>query len=148
MKSLLILIAFFTVQAHAAFDVCKFEDTGAFDEAVDAKKVTLIKRHDDHKRWSSIEKKMIHETIKTDGYSEKINEYEALRQFGDYYEEGDTEEGSNAGSISYYKYGKAKFALVHYWPGDNEVGAFLEIGPKGKIKILATISDGWMECVR
>ncbi len=143
MKSLLILIALVSIQAQAAFDVCQFEDTVAFDEAVDAKKVTLVKQTNDHKKWTAIEKKMIHETIKSP--ESKITQFEALRYFGDYYEDS-TEEGSNAGEIQYFRAGNFKFALVHYWPGDNEVGAFIELGPKNQIKILATVSDQWIEC--
>lgn len=143
MKSILILLTFFSIQAHAAFNVCQFEDTVAFDEAIDAKKVTLIKETSDHKKWTNFEKKMIHETIKSSGHKATLKQ--ALRQFGDYYENSN-EEGSNAGSIQYFQTGSFKFALVHYWPGDNEVGAFLEIGPKNQIKILATVSDQWIEC--
>lgn len=147
MKSLLILTAFLTVHAYAAFDVCQFEDTVAFDEAVEAKKLSLIYQADDHKKWTILEKKMIHATITSDDYHANVNQNEALRTFGDYYEDN-TEEGANSGSIQYYKVGAYKFVLVHYWPGDNEVGAFLEVDPKGKIKILATISDQWVECKR
>lgn len=147
MKALLLLAALFTVHAHAALDVCKLEDTVAFDEAVEAKKAVLISESDNHKRWTAVEKKMIHATIKSDGYSEKLNQYEALRQFGDYYED-DKEPGSNAGEIEYYKIGKVSLALVHYWPGDNEVGAFIELLPNGKFKLVATISDQWISCER
>ncbi len=146
MKALLLVILL-SLNAHAAFDVCQFEDTTEFDEAVEAKKITLIKEVGDHNNWTTLEKKIIHTTITSDNYYARLNQAESLRVFGDYYDDS-IKTGSNAGTIQYFAVGSYKFVLVHFWPGDNEVGAFVEVSPQGKIKILATISDQWMECKR
>ena len=39
-----------------------------------------------------------------------------------------------------------KFQLVHYWPGDNEYGAFVKVQHGKKVVVLATIVDGIIRC--
>ncbi|HXH31128.1 MAG TPA: hypothetical protein VNJ01_09985 [Bacteriovoracaceae bacterium] len=141
----LILFAFFLTAEAMAFDVCKFQDTNEFQGAVEAKKIQKIAEAKNHKAFNPFEKKLIHQTITSDTYFKNATVAQALRVFGDYYENS-TEEGSNSGSISYYRAGAKVIVLVHYWPGDNEVGAFLEVFPNGKTRVLATISDQWMTC--
>jgi hypothetical protein len=52
----------------------------------------------------------------------------------------------DAGEIEYLTAENTKFALVHYWPGENEYGAFIEIKNNKSIKVMASITDGFIEC--
>ena len=74
-----------------------------------------------------------------------LSEAHALHIFGDYYED-ETETGSDAGEIIYFKLASQKFITVHYWPGENEYGAIFEM-KNGKIIHIANIGDGSIECL-
>mgnify|MGYP003574888615 CR=1 FL=1 len=144
MKLVILLAGLLSAQAFAAFDVCQFEDTVAFQEAVDAKKIKKTKEVNFETGFSAIEKQMIKTTINSDSSHAHLNLDEAVKEFGDYFG-GRTEPGTNAGEIVYYSVGSDKFALVHYWPGDNEVGAFVKVTDQ-TVTLLATVSDQWIEC--
>lgn len=148
MKKILLLGALFIAHQAFALDICKFEDTTELYDLIEAKKVVQLRESDDHKKFTKLEKKLIHSSIKAEGYHGDINEAQALRIFGDYYDENDTELGSNAGSIAYLKAGNYQFVYVRYWPGDNEVGAFFETKKTGEFKMIATVSDQWITCTR
>jgi hypothetical protein len=146
MKLFLILLAGLVSLNVMAFDVCEFDDTSTFDDAVVATDITEVKTSSDHNAFTATEKKMIWETMLADKYNANMTMKEALLGFGDFHEYSHGKPGSNAGSIVYYQVGKYKFALVHSWPGDNEYGAFVEVANDGSIEILATVNDGFMEC--
>ncbi len=144
MKLVILLAGLLSAHAFAAFDVCQFEDTVAFQEAVDAKKVKKSKEVNFETGFSAVEKQMIHATITSDSHHTGLSLEAALKEFGDFYVDP-SKPGTNAGEIVYYNVGAEKFALVHYWPGDNEVGAFVQVTEQ-TVKILATVSDQWIDC--
>ncbi len=104
-----------------------------------------LRTSDNHNAWTPIEKKMIQKTLTLQDYLGVLNENESLRIFGDFYE-NETETGSNAGEIVYFKVGNKVIAKVHYWPGDNEFGAYVEV-VGSKVLIHAEISDGDIYCL-
>jgi hypothetical protein len=68
---------------------------------------------------------------------------DSLESFGDYY---DGRPGPNAGEIVYYNIQGKQIVLVHYWPGENEYGAFYQINKNASVKLMATISDSFISC--
>ena len=104
---------------------------------------TVLRTVDDHKNWTAIEKKMIHKTVTLQSWLNPMTEAEAVETFGDYY---NGEQGSNAGEIVYFKVGRKIIAKVHYWPGDNEYGAYVEV-VGSKVLVHAEIGDGDIYCL-
>lgn len=104
---------------------------------------TELRTSDDHKAWTAIEKKMIHKTVTLQSWLNPMTEAEAVETFGDYY---NGEQGSNAGEIVYFKVGRKIIAKVHYWPGDNEYGAYVEVVGT-KVLVHAEIGDGDIYCL-
>ncbi len=120
-----------------AFNICDYEDTATVSDAIEAKKIIKTKTVSEHSAFSNVEKKMILMALKTDSLNAEIDEEEALRLFND---------DVDAGEIEYLTAENTKFALVHYWPGENEYGAFIEIKNNKSIKVIAAITDGFIEC--
>jgi hypothetical protein len=50
------------------------------------------------------------------------------------------------GEVEYYNIEGLKIILIHYWPGDNEYGAYFKINKNGSFKLIATVSDSFIEC--
>ena len=141
MKIILILAFFISFQSFAA-DICNFQETWEFTEALKEEGIKPLKRSKNHKRFTFVEKEMIHLTITLQYWLKGASRDEALENFADLY---DGKMGSNAGEILYYSIEGKTYALVHYWPGDNEVGAFYEM--KGRAyRLIAEISDSFIEC--
>jgi hypothetical protein len=143
MKLFLLLLALFvTTQAFGA-DVCSFTETSDFLDTIEAKNIKPSKRSKNHTRFTAQEKELIHQAIKSDRYYANVSIAEALIIFGDYYE---GQMGSNAGELVYFKVDGKELILVHYWPGDNEYGAFFET-VNGKTKLKAKITDSFIDCI-
>lgn len=85
---------------------------------------------------------MIHLTVTLQGWLNGLSQGEAMDNFNDMY---NGESGSNAGEIIYYSINGKKYALVHYWPGDNEFGGFFEIKNRS-YRLIAEINDSFIEC--
>ena len=102
-----------------------------------------LRTSDNHDAWTAIEKKMIHKVVTIQDFLSNESQDSAVEIFGDYY---NGRRGSNAGEIEYFKVGKKIIAKVHYWPGDNEYGAYVEV-VGSKILILAEICDGDIYCL-
>jgi hypothetical protein len=85
--------------------------------------------------FSAIEKKMIHKAVIQQDYLSDNSPEQSLEDFG----------GSADGEIVYYKVGRKVIAKVHYWPGDNEFGAYVEV-IGSKILIHAHIGDSEIIC--
>jgi hypothetical protein len=96
-----------------------------------------------HKGWSALEKDMIHLAISLDNSLRGVTKEEALRKFADLYE---GRQGSNAGEIVYLTISDKQYALVHYWPGENEYGAFFQLKTGRAFKLVAEITDSFIEC--
>ena len=102
-----------------------------------------LRTSNDHFNWTAIEKKMIHKAVTLQSYMSEESEEASLEFFGDI---NGCEQGENAGEIVYFKVGKKIIAKVHYWPGDNEYGAYVEV-MGSKVHVLAEIHDGDINCL-
>ncbi len=135
MKILIFLALFFTVNAFAV-NPCDFEMTQDFREALQA---SGIKPHKVSKTFSKFrfnEKQMIHLTVSLQEWLSGIGRQEALELFV---------EDRNDGEILYYQLDGKEIALIHYYPGDNEYGAFVEM--KGNaFTLLAEVRDSDIYC--
>jgi hypothetical protein len=135
MKFLIILALTLTTQAFAV-DICQFNETWDFNEALESEGHQPTKISQNHKRFTFLEKQMIHLTITLQDWLKGSSREEALEIFGDYGRDGE---------IVYYKIAEKTYAFVHYWPGDNEYGAFFEL-KKSSYRLVASISDSFIDC--
>lgn len=142
MKIVVLLISLFITFQSYAVDICSFVETWEYQEALERAGVKTSKKSKNHKRFTALEKDMIHLTISLQDWLRGVSREEALMQFGDFY---NGQLGPNAGEILYYQIGYKTFALVHYWPGDTEVGAFFELRGRA-FKLIAEINDSFIEC--
>lgn len=141
MKILILTLLFLTTSALAQ-DICSFEETWEFEDALKAQGIKPAKKSTNHKRFTFIEKDMIHLTVTLQGWLSGVSREEALDQFNDM---RDGRSGSLAGEIVYYMIDGKKFALVHYWPGENEYGGFFEVKDRS-YRLIAEINDSFIEC--
>lgn len=132
MKFLIVIALTFTTQAFAA-NICNFQETWEFKEALKAEEIKATKISKNHKRFTFNEKRMIHLALTLQDWLSGISREEALEMF------------SPEGEIEYYSIGERTYALVHYWPGDNEYGAFFEV-INGCYRLVAYIGDSFIEC--
>lgn len=142
MKTLLTLLTLISFNAFAV-DICSFEETSNFTDALTAQNIRPTRVAKNHKKFNSIEKQLIQKMINDQGYHGTLSIAQALEEFGDYY---DRKQGSNAGEVVYYNLDGKQVILVHYWPGDNEVGAFFSINKNGSFKFVANVSDSFISC--
>lgn len=142
MKFLMSLVFLISLNARAV-DICSFEETSNFTDSLSIQNIKPVRVAKNHKKFTSIEKQLIHKMINLDEYRATRTVQESLEEFGDYYE---GKMGSNAGEVVYYNFEGKQVILVHYWPGDNEVGAFFSINKNGSFKLVATVSDSFISC--
>lgn len=141
MKTLILTFLMLTTSAFAQ-NICDFQETWDFKEALEANGIKPLKTSGNHGRFTFMEKDMIHLTITLQGWLNGLSQEEALATFADMY---NGKIGSNAGEIVYYNINGKKYALVHYWPGDNEYGGFFEVKNRS-YKLIAEINDSFIEC--
>ena len=132
-----------SVSSAFAGSLCEMKDTYEFSDKVLSKSAG--------ENFTATERQMIFSTMKTygKGFRTYENEYKALWDFQDKYEECSPEvivPGPNAGEIVYYQLNGKKIALVHFFPGENEYGSIFEVSPTGKFTFLAKINDGEIYC--
>lgn len=139
---LFIALLFIVTNAFAA-DICKFEETWEFEEALKAEKIKPVRVAKNHKKFTSVEKQLIHKTVTGQDWLKNNSMEESLEAFGDFY---NGRQGSNAGEIKYYNIEGKQFILVHYWPGDNEYGAYFMLNRNGSYKRIADIGDSFITC--
>lgn len=139
---LLIALAFFITTNAFAVEICSFEETWQVDEALETLKIKPIKTSKNFKRYTFAEKEMIHLTVTLQDWQRGLSRQEALETFADFWE---GKPGSNGGEIVYYNINGKTIVLVHYWPGDNEYGAYYEL-KNGAHKLIAEIGDSFISC--
>jgi hypothetical protein len=127
-----LLLGFLLLTSSFASEVCDFDTTGQWHDAY-----PLHTTVTQHQNFTLLERALIWKAIASDNYYADLNQDQALLVFS---------VGYNAGEIAYYHRGSKVFALVHYWPGENEYGAFFEILSEGKFKLVATVQDGDIYC--
>lgn len=137
----ILLILLLSSQAFAG-NICDYTETIDLKDAFAAEGVIPKKIAKNHKRFTFREKRMIHLTISQQDWYSGVSQAEALEIFGDYFE---GEVGFDAGEIIYYQAPTVDIVIVHYWPGNNEVGAIFVL-KNDSYKLLATIEDGFIEC--
>lgn len=123
-----------------ALDLCQLRDTHDFEVAVKAERIKPIRSI--AQSFSTFEKQMIHQAVTLQNWQRGISPSNSLRAFRDIY---DGYQGLNPGEIVYYQVKGQKLALVHYWPGENEYGAFFMVS-SGSSKMIARIDDGDISC--
>lgn len=143
MKSLFLALCLISSTAFGA-NICKFKETWEFHEALEKKGTKAFKVSKDHKRFSAEEKKLIHRAVTSQGYLSDLTVAQAVEEFGDWYR---GKQGSNAGTVEYYRINGEVWANVHYFPGDNEVGSYF-IQRNGQWVLKATVGDSFIDCVK
>lgn len=138
MKTILFCLMLISSSAFAVKErtLCSFRDTQDFEKHSSSVVISISKNH---AKFTKMEKKMIHDFIQDRTIED------SLYVFGGY-SAGEVQLGDYAGQIAYYQFYTKKIALVHYWPGTNEIGSFYEILPNNKFKFLAAVSGSWIEC--
>ena len=142
MKFIILFSALLTSNVFAA-NVCKFSDTVEFQAAVDAGKIRITRQADKLHHFNPFDKKVIFATIKSDKHQNVRNQTEAIELFMDM---RNGKIGSNSGIISYYRFGNQSLVLAHYYPGENEYGAIVDV-TNGQTKVIALIGDGAIDCL-
>lgn len=142
MKLIIALALVLSAQVYAA-DICSFPETSDFIGALKEEGIKPARTSKNHSKWTFTEKAMIHLTISLENHLKGVSREDALKQFADWY---DGKPGSNAGEIVYFDIAGKKFALVHYWPGDNEYGAYFQVKMDGSFKMIAEIQDSFITC--
>lgn len=142
MKSILLMALLMTSQAFA-MSVCDYSDTAEFRNALEASEITPVRVAKNHRKFTSVEKQLIHKTVTLQSWLQNISAKESLETFGDY---SQGRRGVNAGEIAYYNVDGKQLILVHYWPGENEYGAFYRLNKNGSFKLLAEVTDGYIFC--
>lgn len=132
MKFALLLALFITTNVFAV-DICQFEETSDFRDSIESQGLKAVKLTTNSKKFTSVEKHLVHKTVTLQDYLKDLSQVEAVQEFAD-------------GEIEYFNFEGNKIILVHYWPGDNEYGAFFKINKNGSFKLLATVSDSFIEC--
>jgi hypothetical protein len=135
-----LLFAFISFQALAVSKVCDQADGSDFRD-----KLTKSISSKTGPGFNKVERSMIYKIMTLEAWREVKTEYQAVRQFMDY-NDYDSNPGTNAGEINYFKLGNKTIALVHFWPGDNEYGALFELSAADKFILLAYIQDGDLDC--
>jgi hypothetical protein len=126
-----------------AVDICSFEQTWEFSQAVEDRGQGPVRVSRDHTKFTSVELKLILKTLEQEYGKGKISLARSVELFSDLHE---GMPGYNAGEVVYYNFEGKQIILIHYWPGDNEYGAIFTINRNGSFKLLAKITDSFIEC--
>ena len=145
MKLFLLFILFITSHSYAA-DICKFQETWEFKEALkeEGNRPVLISKN--HSKFTSVEKRLIHKWLSSQSDRRNTTLEQSMEEFSDMRLTGKV--GPDAGEIIYYNIEGKKYVLVHYWPGENEYGAFYSVNKNNSYKLIAEIMDSFIECVK
>lgn len=128
MKLIIALFFFIFTQAYA-HEICRFNEVHEFTAV---KKATKTQRA--VSRMTFVEKNLVHRAVTLQSYLSGVSKEEALKNFA----EAD-------GEILHYTINGKNYALVHYYPGDNEFGGFFEVTGNA-FKLIAEINDSYISC--
>lgn len=143
MKAFLVLALLLSTQVFAQVDICSQNETSDLFEALKESGIKPHKISKNHAKFTFSEKQMIHLTITLQDWLKGSSKEEAFDQFADMYQ---GKIGPNAGEIKYFRIGDIEYALVHHWPGDNEVGAIFQIKRNNAFKLVAEVGDSFITC--
>lgn len=139
MKLITLFFFFFVVNSYASTQCSPEMQALQYNE----RGYVTLKTTNHETGFSAIEKKMIHKVVALQEYLKDVTEQEAMDAFNDVYE---GEIGYNAGEIVHFKVGRKMISKVHYYPGDNEYGAYVEV-VGSKVLVHAEINDGDIYCL-
>jgi hypothetical protein len=143
MKGIFIILILVSTQALAAFDVCSFNETSDLWEALKAEGIRPHKTSKNHTKFTFSEKQMIHLVVTLQDWLKGASKEEAMETFADM---NNGKKGPNAGEIKYFRIEDREYALVHYWPGDNEFGAIFQIKRNNAYRFVAEVEDSFITC--
>lgn len=129
MKLIVALFFFIFTEAFAAHEFCRFNEVHEFTKVMRHSKISSAVS-----RMTFAEKNLVHRAVTLQRYLSGASKEEALKSF----------EASD-GEIKYYVIAGRFYALVHYYPGDNEFGGFFEVSGNA-FKLIAEINDSYISC--
>lgn len=132
MKIFFLLGLLFSFNAFS-FEVCDFRDTTDLFHDLKVNNIKPTKTSKNPKRFTFIEKQMIHLTVTLRDWFGGANKEEALLIF------------SEKGNVRHYTVGEKSYAFVLYYPQGEEYGAFYEF-KNSSFRIVAEIISGQILC--
>jgi len=144
MKLFLFLILSIAAHSYAA-DICKFQETWEFKDALKEEGIRPVLVSKNHSKFTSVEKRLIHKWLSSQSDRRNTTLEQSMEEFSDTRLTGKV--GPDAGAIVYYNIDDKKYVLIHYWPGENEYGAFYLVNKNNTFKLIANITDSYIECV-
>jgi hypothetical protein len=143
MRLFLLITLFITTKAFAV-DICQFPETSNFYTELKVQGIRPARISKNAKKFTSVEIKLINKTVRLQDRRNPTSLQETLEEFMDVQEGG--KPGLNAGEILYYNFEGTQYLLVHYWPGENEYGAYYKLNKNGSFKLITQIIDSGIEC--
>lgn len=132
MKSLILLGLLFSFNSYA-LEVCNYRDTTDFFHALKSEAIKPIKVSKNPKRFTFIEKQMIHLTVTLRDWLSGTTKDDALVIFGE------------KGNVRHFEIDGRHFALALYYPNGVEHGAYYELR-NSSYRLIAEINDGHIIC--
>lgn len=132
MKIFFLLGLLFSFNAFS-FEVCDFRDTTDLFHELKKTGIKPSKVSKNIKRFTFIEKQIIHRTVTQRDWFSGANREEALSIF------------SEMGNVRHYTINEKEYALALYYPQGVEYGAFYEL-KNTTFKLVAEIIDGHIIC--
>lgn len=144
MKLVIFLALTFTFNSFAV-DICKFEETWEFKNALKEQSISPVLVSKNHSKFTTVEKRLIHKWLSSQSGRRNTSLEQSMEEFSDSRLTGNP--GPDAGEIIYYNIEGKKYVLIHYWPGENEYGAYFSVNTNNTYKLIADITDSFIECV-
>ncbi len=145
MKFLLTLVLLISFNSNAA-DICRFQETWEFKNALKELGIKPVVVSKNHAKFTTVEKRLIHKWLSSQSGRRNTSLEQSMEEFSDT-RLRNGQVGPDAGEILYYNIEGKKFVLIHYWPGENEYGAFYSVNKNNTYKLIADITDSFIECV-
>lgn len=142
----LFLFLFMTIAFNSyAVDICKFEETWEFKNKLKDEGIVPVLVSKNHSKFTTVEKRLIHKWLSSQSGRRNTSLEQSMEEFSDSRLTG--KPGPDAGEIIYYNIEGKKYVLIHYWPGENEYGAYFAVNKNNTYKLIADITDSFIECV-
>jgi hypothetical protein len=141
----LLFLFIFSIASHSyAADICNFQETWEFREALkeEGNRPVLISKN--HSKFTTVEKRLVHKWLSSQPDRRNTTLEQSMEEFSDRHS---GKVGPDAGEIIYFNIDGKKYVLVHYWPGENEYGAFYSVNKNNSYKQIANITDSFIECL-
>lgn len=133
MKFLVLFFFFFLANTYAA--ECTYEVNRVFFDS-NKTEISVIRVSNADTNFNSVERDLIHRTLKVQSHYSRISQTEALQIFTEAY-----------GEIVYFQVGLKFLVKVHFYPGDNQYGIIYDQKYQAHFKKVAEINDGDIYCI-